>query len=125
MKAFSKFKNVIIPVLVSIALFACENNVEEEPAPPGGGGDGGSGSQPCDPGISFATSIKPIIDSRCIQCHNGSVQFPDLRTFEGISNNAENIKSQVVSRSMPIGGTLTEEQIELIRCWVENGALNN
>ncbi len=119
----------LLILIVSISFFSCENNVEEETGTSGGiGGDGsggGNGNKPCDPDISFVNNIQSIINSKCTGCHNGTVQLPDLRTYEAISINAQNIKSQVVSRAMPQGGSLTNEQIELIRCWVENGALNN
>jgi len=35
------------------------------------------------------------------------------------------IRQQVITGAMPIGSTLTEEQIELISCWVDNGTLDN
>ncbi|WP_378174879.1 cytochrome c [Aquimarina sp. SS2-1] len=96
-------------------LMACETNVEEE-------------TQPvvaiCDTTISFAQQVQPIINTNCISCHGGS-QFPDLRTYEGVSNNAARVSGQVVSRRMPLGGSLTENEIETIRCWIESGALNN
>ncbi|WP_166964567.1 hypothetical protein [Yeosuana marina] len=68
--------------------------------------------------------IKPIIDNNCVSCHNGS-QFPDLRTYQGVSVNSEIVKEQVINRTMPIGGVLSNEEINLIKCWVENGSLNN
>ncbi len=116
MKTISKIKNALILVVLSTVFFSCENNVEEE--------SGIGGNEPCDPDISFIASIKPIIDTNCISCHGGN-QAPDLRTYEGISNNAARVKTQVVSRRMPLGGSLTSDEIELIRCWIENGALNN
>lgn len=74
--------------------------------------------------ITFSQHVKPIIDGRCVQCHSGN-RFPDLRTFEGIKNSAGLIKSEVASRSMPQGSTLTEAQIQAVVCWVDGGALNN
>ncbi|MBQ4819413.1 cytochrome c [Aquimarina sp. MMG016] len=117
MNTISKIKYILAILVFSITFFSCENNVEEET--PIIGRD-----EPCDPDISFVAKIKPIIDGSCIRCHGGS-QAPDLRTYAGISNNAARIKTQVVNRTMPQGGSLTNEQIELIRCWIENGALNN
>ncbi len=118
MKTILKIKKNLALVLLSITFFSCENNVEEEPIV------GGGGNEPCDSNISFADNVKPIIDSRCVSCHNGN-QSPDLRTYEGVSNNAQRVRSQVVSRRMPLNGSLSDDQIELIRCWIENGALNN
>ncbi|GAA4271586.1 cytochrome c [Aquimarina gracilis] len=121
METLSRTKNILLPILIGIVFIACENNVEEDTTSPDGGSNG---NEPCDTNISFTTSVKPIIDANCIACHNGN-QFPDLRTYQGIFDNAQNVRSQVVSRRMPLNGSLTNEEIELIRCWIENGALNN
>ncbi len=120
MNCISKIKNILVLLVLSIVLFSCETNVEEET------GINPDPTSPviCDPDISFVASIKPIIDNNCISCHGGN-QAPNLRTYEGISNNADRVRTQVVSRRMPLGGSLTNEEIELIRCWIENGALNN
>jgi len=78
--------------------------------------------EPCAP--SYANDIEPIIATNCLSCHSGT-QFPDLRTYQGVSNNAGIVKTQVVNRTMPIGGSLTNDEIDLIACWVDNGAPNN
>ncbi|SEK50411.1 hypothetical protein SAMN04487910_0677 [Aquimarina amphilecti] len=111
-----KIKNILIIVL-GFSLLSCERNVEEE--------SGIITEELCDPAISFTTNIKPIIDNNCIRCHGGN-QAPDLRTYENIRNNSERIRTEVVvNRTMPLGGSLSNDQIELVRCWIENGALNN
>lgn len=78
----------------------------------------------CNPAVSLATDITPIIQTRCVSCHNGS-QPPNLTSNSRIQNNAASIKAAVVSRRMPLGGSLTTEQIDAIRCWVDNGAQDN
>lgn len=77
-------------------------------------------------GISFSQSIKPIIEENCAisGCHNGS-QFPDFRVFRNIQDNASRIKDQVVTRTMPQDGELSQDEIDLIVCWVDDGAPNN
>lgn len=77
-------------------------------------------------GISFAASIQPIITSSCAinDCHNGN-QFPDFRVFKNIHDNAANIKKLTGDRTMPDEGSLTQQQIDQIACWVDDGALQN
>ncbi len=77
-------------------------------------------------GISFSQSISPIISSSCavLGCHAGS-QFPDFRVFENIRNNAGEIRKRTQSGSMPQVGTITQNEKDLIACWVDDGALNN
>jgi hypothetical protein len=78
--------------------------------------------------ISFSNDVKPIIASNCAVsgCHNGS-QFPDFSDDENIFENASRIKSRTESGSMPPAGRpdLTNEEIQAIACWVDDGALDN
>lgn len=117
MYTFLKINKSWIFLLTLFLFIACETHVQED--------EFVDISVPlCDPDTSFKATIKPIIDANCIRCHNGS-QFPNLSTFNGVSRNANSVKNQVVSRRMPLGGSLTSEEIELIRCWIDNGAKNN
>ncbi|MCH7515301.1 MAG: hypothetical protein IH947_15370 [Bacteroidetes bacterium] len=77
-------------------------------------------------GVSFVQLISPIIANNCAlaSCHGGT-QFPDFRVFSNIQNNAQIIKTRTQNKSMPLTGSLTNEQIDLIACWVDDGALDN
>ena len=78
----------------------------------------------CDPTISYQGDIKPILTANCLGCHSGS-QAPNLSAYQGVSANADRVRFQVVNGIMPQGGSLTNEEIEFIRCWIDSGALNN
>jgi hypothetical protein len=77
-------------------------------------------------GVSYASSISPIIQAKCAtaSCHGGSIA-PDFRTFSVIKANASKIKTVTSNNSMPPGNPLTPTEIELIDCWVSDGAPNN
>jgi hypothetical protein len=77
-------------------------------------------------GISFKNSISDIIKNDCAVsgCHNGT-RFPDLRTLSSIQSNAASIKSKTANKSMPKGSSLSQDQIDKIACWVNDGALDN
>jgi hypothetical protein len=77
-------------------------------------------------GISYSASIEPIIETNCILsgCHNGS-QFPDFRNFNNVQANAAQIKTLTGNRTMPEDGSLTQSEIDMIACWVDDGAANN
>jgi hypothetical protein len=77
-------------------------------------------------GTSFSSTISPIIQNNCAisGCHSGS-QFPDMRVFKNIQDNASRIKTQTSARTMPLNGTLTQTQIDAIACWVDDGAVEN
>jgi hypothetical protein len=81
-------------------------------------------------GISYAGTIKAILDTNCnvSSCHNGDLgPNRDWRTYTGVKNDAGSIKSRTANKSMPPAGStpLTPDQISQITCWVDDGALNN
>lgn len=77
-------------------------------------------------GVSWQDDIRPIIVKSCATsgCHNGDART-DLRVFENAKFYATSIKSKTRDRSMPQEGTLTQNEIELITCWVDDGAVAN
>jgi len=109
-------KKLALALIMGLAFASCENNVEQENAQ--------TPEVPCLDQVSYKTAVTPLLENYCLGCHSGS-QFPDLRTYENVTQNAQMIKQQVVSRSMPLGATLTNQEIEVISCWVDQGAKNN
>ena len=88
-------------------------------------------------GISFEQDVKPIIASNCAisGCHNGDNdgsygQKRDWRIFANVQNNATNIKNRINRDPgqvgfMPRVGSISAEEIAIISCWVDEGALQN
>jgi hypothetical protein len=90
--------------------------------------------------VSFATDIRPILETSCWKCHGGSVQLSklDLRTRDAAIKGgqrgaaiapgraAESRLYRVVAGlekpSMPLGGKLDYAQVSMIREWIEQGA---
>lgn len=82
----------------------------------------------CNPTVSYSDVIRPLIDNNCMPCHNGDGSIPaapNLTTYDGVESIAALVKEVTQSRRMPLDGTITDAEIEAIRCWVDNGALNN
>lgn len=77
-------------------------------------------------GISFKETVKPIIETSCIKsgCHDGSGSL-DFRDFENLTRYPSDLKALVQARLMPREGSLTNDEIEKIACWVDDGALFN
>lgn len=78
-------------------------------------------------GTSFNDDILPMIKTHCAVsgCHNG-VSRTDLRKYVNAKKYASQIKSLTRSREMPFdGGPLTQNQIDLFTCWVDDGAVDN
>lgn len=77
-------------------------------------------------GTSWSGEILPLVETHCAQsgCHNG-VSRPDLRVYANAKFYASQMKALTADGSMPFEGSITQAQIDLIACWVDEGALNN
>lgn len=77
-------------------------------------------------GTSWSQEVLPIIKTDCALsgCHNGTNR-PDLRIYEKAKFYAKYIRQYTQDRTMPFDRTLTQQEIDIIACWVDDGALNN
>lgn len=76
-------------------------------------------------GIAFQ-QVKSIISSNCAVsgCHNGSI-FPNMTVDANIQSQALRIEARTGATSMPPSGSgfsLSQQQIDEIKCWVDDGA---
>ncbi|MCU0420980.1 MAG: SprB repeat-containing protein [Cyclobacteriaceae bacterium] len=81
-------------------------------------------------GISYQTEIKPIFEATCIRfsgCHGPGTGPRDWTNFANVKREATLIKTRTGNRSMPISPapSLTQQQIDVIACWVDDGANEN
>lgn len=82
-------------------------------------------------GISFSASVKPIIDTNCAVtgCHvPGDQQIPNFQVTDNIFNNAISIGANTSAGIMPPPGSgysLTEEEIQILACWADDGGPDN
>ncbi len=73
-------------------------------------------------GQAFST-IKSIINANCAlsTCHGGNIS-PDFRNNQNIQTNASKIANLTASGSMPPLGSLSDDEVQSIACWVKDGA---
>ncbi len=81
-------------------------------------------------GVSLSNAIIPIINANCAvsNCHDGSQSIPNFTVKSNIISRAGNIRSLTGSKTMPppsSGRSLTDSEIALIDCWVNDGAADN
>ncbi|HEY2016756.1 MAG TPA: DUF1549 domain-containing protein, partial [Bryobacteraceae bacterium] len=90
--------------------------------------------------VSFASEIRPILETSCWKCHGSAVQLSrlDLRTRDtalkggtrgaaivpgkAVDSRLYRVVSGLEKPSMPMDGKLTPEQIATIKQWIDQGA---
>jgi len=98
--------------------------------------------------ISYSNDVQPIFDQACISCHpnSGNLDLTAANSYNDLVNvNASGYSGKRVvpgdaeqsilykkidgsgayGSNMPLGGSLSSAQINLIKQWIEEGALNN
>jgi len=83
--------------------------------------------------ISFANNVKPIIETKCALsgCHNGDngtdINWTVFKNFQSHGAEVQDRITRPASAAghMPKVGSLTDEQIQTIYCWVAQGAKEN
>lgn len=76
---------------------------------------------------SYSKDIAPIVAKNC-GCHGPGSLKGDFSFYDGIKVPAQNglLEQHVlIKKDMPPKGPLPEEDRKKIRCWLNNGALNN
>lgn len=78
-------------------------------------------------GVSWENEILPIITQYCAtaNCHNGVSLPNDWRNYDKVKQYAATIKKKTGDKSMPFDGPMPQDKIDLIACWVDDGALKN
>jgi len=78
-------------------------------------------------GVSWSSSVSLIISSSCAisGCHVPGTGRPNFLDPATVQANAAEIKTRTGNRTMPQIGSLTDDQIGQIACWVDDGAVIN
>lgn len=84
----------------------------------------------CPNTILYQTDVKPLIDTYCVGCHTTGATQGDFNTYAGLKAKVDNqtLNNRLfLVKDMPPGGNPqpTEAELQKIKCWVEQGALDN
>lgn len=75
---------------------------------------------------SYETDIKPIFSVNCTfsECHGGTLPL-DLRELQQIKEYSPQIKQKTQDRIMPPGKPLSDQEIDKIAAWIDEGCPDN
>ena len=80
-------------------------------------------------GTTWSGTVNAIIMARCAitGCHVAGTGLPEWGILSNVQAQAGIIRTRINNGSMPPAGAtdLTNDQIALITCWIDDGALNN
>lgn len=79
------------------------------------------------PLVYWQKDVRPLMVLYCSKpgCHvNGGIRG-DFSDYDVAAEFSERIKERVVTRSMPLVGSMQGAEIKLVVCWVEQGLVNN
>lgn len=78
-------------------------------------------------GVSWENDILPIMKKSCAisGCHNGVSRVNDFSKYTSAKQYAKDIKALTQNRTMPFEGSITQQEIDLIACWVDDGSNQN
>ncbi|SEA77987.1 hypothetical protein [Pedobacter hartonius] len=75
--------------------------------------------------VSYATDIGPLFQTKCNGCHAAGRSGSSSWTFNGynsVVSNANRINNSVlVTKSMPLGGSLTSAELQSVKAWFDQG----
>ncbi|MEO5891363.1 MAG: hypothetical protein ABIQ31_14010 [Ferruginibacter sp.] len=78
---------------------------------------------------SFSADVLPLVMSKCAipGCHDATASGGfTFQNYNQVSAAKEMINIQVViQKTMPATGALPPAEINIIKCWIEGGGLNN
>lgn len=71
---------------------------------------------------TYDSYVQSVVNSNCISCHSNYSTYSGLSS---VTSNGKFEKEVLVNRTMPEGGSLTQDELNKLQCWVENGFPEN
>ncbi len=105
-----------IVLFASLVLMSCTKDKTADPE--------------CETPVSFSQEVMPMLQANCVACHNGG-QPPNLTTHASVSAAADNVLARISLNEgdpalMPLNGPrFHQDSIRKIKCWIDQGKLDN
>lgn len=110
---------LFLPIVLLLSLGACRQDSLEVLAAP---------YAAVDSAVSFQADLMPLVEAYCSTsgCHDGSTSLAEpLTSYAEIRPQADSVVAQVERREMPIGLSLTPDEIAVFTRWLDQGARND
>ena len=79
--------------------------------------------------LSYKSNIAPIIIATCATsgCHTSGFSAGDFTTHAGVLTKVNNgsMRKRTLDGTMPPNSNISDTEIRMIVCWIDNGAPNN
>lgn len=115
-----KKTTVILSATILTIALSCERRTFEDI----------SESTPITQTVKYTENVKPIIQNNCISCHSasGSAAYYPLTNYAETKTAIDNIISRIQKpvgdpEKMPQGGSLSQNNIDIIKKWNADGLL--
>lgn len=127
---------LIAGIVLALVVVSCSKSNESDMNQTTDNNTGNTGNNTCDTAnMTFATNIKPILQSNCYACHsnaNYTVSGVKLEDYADVKPHADDgmllgtITHAAGYPAMPQGGTkLSDCNINKIKSWIDHGAQDN
>lgn len=78
--------------------------------------------------VSYSNQLKPVVDKQCASsgCHDSNFQGKDFTTFMDLKKEADEgeIQKHVLKiKNMPPNNSLSAQELQLFKCWLDGGAI--
>ena len=117
-----KLKSTITSIILAITIILLANACKKDD----------TGTPVCDGSMpTYESEIKGILNEYCtnLACHGLGSIYGDFTTYNGISGNLFNgsfEREVLIDKTMPRGSaSLTQTELNLIRCWADNNYPRN
>ena len=111
-----KVSIVLMIIISGIFFVSCESNTTQE-------------LSPIVTNPTYSQNIEPVISAKCVSCHSGGSQYPDLDSYAAVKDAGENgVMLCRIDGScgniMPQSGAMPQQTIDMIKLWAQQGYAN-
>lgn len=71
---------------------------------------------------TYNSYVQGIVNNNCIGCHSNFGTYSGIST---VTSNGKFEKEVLIDQRMPKGGSLSEDELSKLQCWVQNGFPEN